>query len=62
VDGRGTLRSSVLNDFLALGRPVWTQVHRQVTTLDDRFAVPAAEVESWLPFTLADHVGLYSSM
>jgi fumarylacetoacetase len=61
VDGRGTLQSPVLNDFLALGRPVWTQVRRQVSALDDRFAVPAAEVEPRLPFAVADYVDFYSS-
>jgi fumarylacetoacetase len=57
----GPFQGDALNDFLALGRPQWTVVQRQVSSLPESFAVPLAEVETRLPFRVGDYVDFYSS-
>ncbi len=57
----GPFQAESLNDFLALGRPQWTVIQRQVSSMDDRFAVPLREVEPRMPFAVGDYVDFYSS-
>src|SRR2546430_6056489 len=57
----GPFQGDTLNDFLALGRPQWTVVARQVTSLPESFAVPLSQVETRLPFRVGDYVDFYSS-
>jgi fumarylacetoacetase len=66
----GALRRSVLNDFMALGRPQWRAVRARIVELlteADHWAavepllVPVGEVELVLPFAVGDYVDFYSS-
>jgi fumarylacetoacetase len=66
----GALRRSVLNAFMALGRPQWQaararivellteQVHRAAV---EPLLVPVGEIELLLPFAIGDYVDFYSS-
>jgi len=57
----GPFDTGTLNDFLALGRPQWTVVDRQVASLPTSYAVPLSEVETRMPFQVGDYVDFYSS-
>jgi fumarylacetoacetase len=63
----GVLSGPVLNPFLALGRPAWSQVRARVTELlgtgDERAVlVPLDELEVRLPLAIGDYVDFYSSI
>jgi fumarylacetoacetase len=69
ADRRDVFAAPTLNPFMALGRPVWAAVRSRLTELltdpsnAERLApalVPIAEVESHLPFAVADYVDFYS--
>jgi fumarylacetoacetase len=66
----GALGRPTLNDFLALGRPVWGAVRQRIVELltdpahrpaTEPLLVPLGEVELLLPFEVADYVDFYSS-
>jgi fumarylacetoacetase len=66
----GALRRSVLNDFMALGRPQWRAVRDRIVELlteqehrpvVEPLLVPVGEVELVLPFAIGDYVDFYSS-
>ncbi|HET7328496.1 MAG TPA: fumarylacetoacetase [Nocardioidaceae bacterium] len=63
--------SPALNDFMALGHPVWQSVRSWLSTLlNDHaaqpevapFLVPLADVTMHLPFEVADYVDFYCSL
>ena len=57
----GPFDTGTLNDFLALGRPQWTVVERQIASLPTSYAVPLDEVETRMPVQVGDYVDFYSS-
>jgi fumarylacetoacetase len=66
----GALRRSVLNDFMALGRPQWGAVRARIVDLltdeahrpaVEPLLLPVSEVELVLPFAIGDYVDFYSS-
>jgi fumarylacetoacetase len=70
LDAGGTLQAAVLNEFMALGRPQWTELRRRLTGLltggGHRAQVqpllyPADAVVMRLPIEVADYVDFYSS-
>lgn len=70
-----TLRQSVLNDFIALGQPVWRAVRDQLSDLlssanqdmaqraemAELALIPVAEVQNLLPVRVGDYTDFYSS-
>jgi fumarylacetoacetase len=66
----GALRRSVLNDFMALGRPQWEAVRARIVDLlteeqhrpaVEPLLIPVSEIELVLPFAIGDYVDFYSS-
>jgi fumarylacetoacetase len=66
----GALRRSVLNAFMALGRPQWQAVRARIVELlteqvhraaVEPLLVPVGEIELLLPFAIGDYVDFYSS-
>jgi fumarylacetoacetase len=66
----GSLRRSVLNDFMGLGRPQWRAVRARIVELlteqvhrpaVEPLLVPVTEIELVLPFAIGDYVDFYSS-
>lgn len=70
LDAGGTLQAGVLNEFMALGRPQWTELRRRLIALltdgtrraeVEPLLYPADAVGMRLPIEVADYVDFYSS-
>ena len=67
IDARGTFAAPQLNDFIALGRPVWDRTRARLTELLAEGAtgplplVPMAEATLHLPIRVSEYTDFYAS-
>ena len=67
IDARGTFAAPQLNDFIALGRPVWDPTRARLTALLAEGAagplplVPMAEATLHLPIRVSEYTDFYAS-